>query len=506
MRGAMDLCGLIEGLEVQSVSGPRQGEVRGIAYHSGKVKPNFLFVAMRGAQLDGHAFISEAVRKGATAVIAEHAVSEVKGATYIQVQDSRKALAQVAEKFMGDPSSRLRVVGITGTNGKTTTTYLLESIFRHAGYRPGVIGTINYRFAGRQMPAPNTTPESLDLQTLLAEMVEAGVSHVAMEVSSHALDQDRVEGVNFSVAVFTNLTPEHLDYHGTMESYALSKARLFSRFLERSRGAGKRYAVLNQDDPLSAQLRTQTTAEVLTYGTGAGADITIEPARISEAGISGSLKTPQGRIEVRSPLLGRFNLYNLMAAAAAAVGVGTPLEAIQAGLAACGAVPGRMERVGATQDLTVLVDYAHTADALANVLSTLRELGASRLITVFGCGGDRDRTKRPRMGETAARMSDVVVVTSDNPRTERPETIVAEIEAGVRAAGMSPFSPANGQGYLVEVDRTAAIGRALHLAKSGDIVLVAGKGHEDYQIIGTQKIQFDDRVVITNVLASRSLS
>jgi UDP-N-acetylmuramoyl-L-alanyl-D-glutamate--2,6-diaminopimelate ligase len=506
MRGAMDLGGLIEGLAVQSVAGPRHGEVRGIAYHSGKVNPNFLFVAMRGAQFDGHEFIAEAVRRGATAVIAEHAVSEAAGATYIQVPDSRKALAQVAAKFMGDPSSRLRVVGITGTNGKTTTTYLLESIFRHAGYRPGVVGTINYRFAGREMPAPNTTPESLDLHTLLAEMAEEGVSHVAMEVSSHALDQDRVEGVNFSVAVFTNLTPEHLDYHGTMESYSLSKARLFSHFLEQSTGAGNKYAVLNQDDPLSAHLRTLTTAEVLTYGTGAGVDITIEAARISEEGISGSLRTPQGRIEIRSPLLGRFNLYNLMAAAAAALGVATPLEAIQAGLAACGAVPGRMERIQAAQDLTVLVDYAHTADALANVLSTLRELGARRLITVFGCGGDRDRTKRPHMGGTAARMSDVVVVTSDNPRTERPEAIVAEIEAGVRAAGMSPFSAASGQGYLVEVDRTAAIGLALHLAKDGDIVLVAGKGHEDYQIIGKQKIHFDDRVVIKNVLESRSLS
>lgn len=497
----MDLRELLEGVEVQSVSGPRQGQVCGIAYHSGKVEPGFLFAAVRGTQFDGHEFIAEAVRKGASAVIAEH-FPPAAGATLIQVADSRKALAQVAAKFTGDPSARLRVVGITGTNGKTTVTYLLESIFREAGCCPGVIGTINYRFGGRQVPAPNTTPESLDLHTLLAEMLDAGVSHVAMEVSSHALAQDRVEGVHFDVAVFTNLTPEHLDYHGTMEHYAQSKARLFSRFLEQSRAAGEKYAVLNQDDPLGVQLRTLTTAQRLTYGKGPGVEVTIEGARVSAEGVFGMLRTPQGRIEIRSPLLGGFNLYNLMAAAGAAVGVGIPLEAIRTGLAACAAVPGRMEQVGAG-NVRVLVDYAHTPDALTNVLSTVRELGAGRLITVFGCGGDRDRKKRPLMGETAARLSDVVLVTSDNPRTEQPEAIIAEIEAGIKAAGMPRYAQARGRGYLVEVDRTAAIGQALGLAKKGDLVLVAGKGHEDYQIIGKKKIEFDDRVVIKNLLASK---
>ena len=500
----MKLNELIEGLVMSQIFGSTSEEVFGIASHSNKVQPDFLFVAIRGLSSNGHDFVLQALQRGAGAIIAEKNPDDLKTeTTWITVPDSRIALAQVAAKFFGDPSLKVPVVGITGTNGKTTTSYLLESILRAAKYNPGVIGTINYRFGDIVKQSLNTTPESLEIQKLLAHMVQEKVSHVVMEVSSHALDQNRVEGVNFSVGIFTNLTPEHLDYHGTMEHYAQSKAKLFSHFLEKSKIESGKCAVLNQDDSQTPYLRTLITVPVILYGMGSGVDICIEEAQVSLEGINGILKTPRGNIEIRASLCGRFNLYNIMAAAGAAICLGIPLESIRAGIEAFSSVPGRMERAGEGRKYTILVDYAHTPDALEKVLLTLRELAPSRIITVFGCGGDRDRMKRPMMGMIAGRLSDLVIITSDNPRTEQPENIIAEIEEGVKKTGLEKIAFYDSdypKGYLTVLDRFEAIKAALQMAKQGDIVLVAGKGHEDYQIVGEQRIPFDDRKRIEEAL------
>ena len=500
---------LIEGLEVSHISGPLSGDVLGIAYHSKQVRPNYLFVAIRGFNHNGHYFIPEAISRGAKVIVAEDIPQNSNVETLIQVPDSRKALARISAKFFGNSSLQLKVIGITGTNGKTTTSYLLESIFRHAGYNPGVIGTINYRFGNQLMCSSNTTPESLEMQKLLAQMVEEKVSHVVIEVSSHALDQNRVEGIHFDVGVFTNLTSEHLDYHGTINNYIQSKAKLFSCFLEKSNVSGVKIAVLNQDDPRANYIQSLTTAQIIWYGMGKNADITIEDAKVSPEGIYGVLKTPRGDIPFRIPLLGRFNLYNIMAAGGAAFVLNTPLEGIRGGLDCFTSVPGRMEKVGKGIDFTVLVDYAHTPDALEQALSTLKEFAPNRIITVFGCGGDRDRSKRPIMGKVAALLSDVVVVTSDNPRTEKPEQIISEIEEGIKKSGVPKIPSLSSdrcKGYLTLANRGEAIQAALRVAQKGDIVLVAGKGHEGYQILGTQTVAFDDRTKIEEALQKRPFS
>jgi UDP-N-acetylmuramoyl-L-alanyl-D-glutamate--2,6-diaminopimelate ligase len=338
-------------------------------------------------------------------------------------------------------------------------------------------------------------------------MSEARVSHVIMEVSSHALDQDRVEGVGFDVGVFTNLTSEHLDFHGTIQRYALSKAKLFSRFLEESKGKGEKCAVLNQDDPQADYFRSLTTARIIRYGMGKDVDITVEEARVSPQGISGLMKTPQGNLNFTTSLLGRFNLYNVMAAAGAAMALDINLDSISSALQGGIYVPGRMEKVGEGINYTVLVDYAHTPDALEHVLSSIKEFKVNRIITVFGCGGDRDRTKRPMMGGVAARLSDIVIITSDNPRTERPEAIIAQVEQGVKEGGFPAMPPSSfgecgkeRKGYCIVSDRKEAIGLALRIAQTNDVVLVAGKGHEDYQIIGKQSIAFEDRKEIAEAI------
>jgi len=501
----MKLNELIKGLEIKHISGPLSINVLDIASHSKKVKPNFLFVAIRGTDHNGHDFISEAIHRGAKAVIAENIPPNSKEVTIIQVPDSRKALAQVSAKFFENPSLKLEVVGVTGTNGKTTTSYLLESILRCAGYNPGVIGTINYRFGNQIKKSFNTTPESLELQKILAQMLAEKVSHVVIEVSSHALDQNRVEGVHFKVGIFINLTSEHLDYHGSIEKYAQSKAKLFSIFLEKSGVSGDRFAVLNQDDPQTNYIIPLTTAQIIRYGMGKNVDITIEDLNVSLNGIKGLLKTPCGDIHFHTPLLGGFNLYNIMASVGAAICLNISSESIQTGLKNISTVPGRMEKVGKNIDFTILVDYAHTPDALKQVLFSLKELTSRRIITVFGCGGDRDRSKRPLMGEIAGLLSDLVIITSDNPRSERPEKIISEIEAGIKKTGLRKISsPDQQKGYLTIVDRLEAIQIALRMAQKGDIVLVAGKGHEDYQILGTKKITFDDRKKIEEILENKA--
>ncbi len=475
----MKLKELLKALKSYEIQGSEDTEIFDIQYDSRAVGKGSLFVAMKGEKADGNLFAPQAIEKGAVAVLTDKE-KPFEGAATVRVPNAREALARISAAFYGEPATKLKLVGITGTNGKTTTSFLVESILREAGLNPGVIGTINYRYAGKVLPAPNTTPESLDLQRLLRDMVDGGVKAVVMEVSSHALSQDRVAGLIFDAGVFTNLTQDHLDYHGTMEAYFEAKARLFTDFIDEGRAA-----VINMDDPKGEDLSKRAVGRVMGYGVkgiGIGRETNMYPKdiKLGVEGIEGTLVTPSGDIKVKSSLVGEFNLYNILAAVGAGVGLGLPVEAIEKGISDLKNVPGRLERVDAGQPFTILVDYAHTPDALERVLSTIRGLTDKKIITVFGCGGDRDKGKRPIMGKIAAEYSDVVIVTSDNPRTEDPLKIIEDIKAGITGVRVIP-------------DRREAIREAIREANEGDVVLLAGKGHEDYQIIGKEKIHFDDR-------------
>lgn len=483
----MKLKELLKALKSYEIQGSEDTEVFDIQYDSRAVGKGSLFVAIRGEKTDGNLFAMQAVEKGAVALVTDRSKesgvrSQEYAATIIYVPNAREALARISAAFYGEPATKLKLVGITGTNGKTTTSFLVESILREAGLNPGVIGTINYRYAGKVLSAPNTTPESLDLQRLLREMVDSGVKSVVMEVSSHALDQERVGGCIFDVGVFTNLTQDHLDYHLTMDKYFEAKARLFTDFIDEGR-----VAVINMDDPKGEELSKRAVGRVIGYGVkgkgrGRGRETNMYPKdiKLGVEGIEGTLATPSGDIRIKSSLVGEFNLYNILAAIGAGVGLALPVEAIEKGISDLKNVPGRLERVDAGQPFTILVDYAHTPDALERVLSTIRGLTDKRIIMVFGCGGDRDKGKRPIMGKIAAEYSDVVIVTSDNPRTEEPMRIIEDIKAGTTGVRVIP-------------DRREAIREAIREANEGDVVLLAGKGHEDYQIIGKEKIHFDDR-------------
>ncbi len=471
-------------------------EVLEITHDSRKVAPGSLFVAVRGFHSDGHQFISQALKGGAAAVIAERGrFAAVSGDAIVSVEDTRRALALLAAAFYNHPSKRLKLVGITGTNGKTTTTYLVKAIIEAAEKTAGLIGTIDYRVGGRVYPAPNTTPDALDLQRLLAEMAHLGASSCVMEVSSHALELGRTVGCDFAAAAFTNLTQDHLDFHETMEAYFQAKLRLFTGL------SSSAFAVVNADDARSAEIIRATRAEVITTGMTSGAGV--HPAGSIRHGINGlsfTAATPSGAVFVESPLVGRHNVYNILTAIGLGIALGLKTGAIESGIKNMKSVPGRMEKVQEGQPFDVIVDYAHTEDALIRLLEAVGEIAEGRIITVFGCGGDRDRTKRPKMGAAAAQGSDVVVVTSDNPRTEDPLAIIGEIEggmaAGMRISGQDEIPGAGGKTpYLVIPDRRRAIAGALSMAKPGDVVVLAGKGHEDYQIIGEQKMHFDDREV-----------
>ena len=466
-------------------------EVAGIAIDSRRVRPGDLFVALAGAHTDGRRHVAEAVARGARGVIAAGEV-EAAGATVVRADAPRRLLGRLAARVAGDPSARLKLVGVTGTNGKTTTTYLLEAIWHAAGFRPGVLGTIAYRFDGASRPAPLTTPEAPELQALLGEMRAAGTTHVAMEVSSHALAQERVAGCRFDAAVFTNLTRDHLDFHGDLEGYFAAKARLFLEFLPAG-GKPDPVAVVNVDDPAGARLAALLSTRCVRVGRAARADVRPLEIDTTLAGTRGVLALGRARVPFESPLVGAPHVENILGAAAAAWALGVAPEAVARGLAEVEPPPGRLEQI-AGPGFTVIVDYAHTPDALARALDVLRPLTSGRLVTVFGCGGDRDRGKRPLMGEAAARRSDLVVLTSDNPRTEDPLGILADVEQGVRAAGM--------RDHVVEPDRRAAISQAVALARPGDLVLIAGKGHEDYQIVGTDKRHLDDREEVRRALGS----
>lgn len=488
--------------DIRDQRGPVDRPVQGLACDSRRVQDGYVFFALPGQLADGHDYVDHAVERGAAAVVVERSVPVSPETACVRVPDTRRAMAHAAAAFFGRPSRRLVLVGVTGTNGKTTVTYLLDAIFSAAGGSCGVIGTISQRYGGWQRPAPLTTPESIDIEELLSDMAAAGVGFVAMEVSSHALDLHRVDGLDFDGAVFTNLSRDHLDYHRDMDAYFVSKSRLFTDCVPAS-AKERPFAVIHADDPRGpelARLAREAGLETLTCGQSPGCDI--HPVRFESGvdGLRGTLACGAERIEFESPLLGELNLENILAAAGAAWALGIGADAIAAGLSRLRRVPGRLERVPNGLGITLVVDYAHTPDALAKVLGALRPLTQGRLITVFGCGGDRDPGKRPVMGEAAASESDCVVLTSDNPRSEDPLAIIRGIEEGVRGSGMRRLEerPAAGPGtgYRVEPDRRAAIRLGLSMAAPGDLLLVAGKGHEDYQIVGGRRLPFDDREVL----------
>jgi UDP-N-acetylmuramoyl-L-alanyl-D-glutamate--2,6-diaminopimelate ligase len=481
----MTLKDVLRGIPVVAGGAMTEG-IAGIAFNSKAARPGFLFAALPGAARNGLDFVAEALANGAVAVLSAWPKPPSVDTAWVQVADAREALALAAANFYGRPSDRMKVVGVTGTKGKTTTTFILEEILRAAGAAPGLIGTIEYRRPGWSAAAPRTTPESSDLQALLRDFLDAGVSHCVMEVSSHALEQKRVWGVSYDVAVFTNLSGEHMDYHPTMEAYFEAKKKLF--FLDHKKSA----AVVNWDDPWGQKLVAELPMTTVTFG--------LEPAAIvralkyipSENGIDVQVTYPGGTMRVQSALVGRHNLYNLLAAVGAALALSVPPADIVKGIAALKGVPGRFERVPNRRGILVVVDYAHTDNALENLLMTAREFKPRRVIVVFGAGGDRDRDKRERMGRVAARLADWTVLTSDNPRSEDPAEIIAAIERG--------FTKEAVRAYEIEPDRRKAIVRALATANKGDIVLVAGKGHENYQIFRDRTVHFSDVEVVEETL------
>jgi len=480
-------------------------EITQLAYDSRAVEPGALFFALPGTKNDGTRFVDEAIRRGARAVVVPPGTPASSSITTIFSSTPRQLLGSCADRFYHQPSQHLTMVGVTGTSGKTTTTYLVEAIWHAMGWSPGVIGTINYRYQGRTLPAPFTTPEAVELQYLLSTMQAEAVSHVVMEVSSHALAQDRVQGCRWDGALFTNLGRDHLDFHANLEDYFAAKARLFLEALAVSEKS-QRFAAINADDPWGARLLGQSLpGRVLTYGLQPGVTVSARDVEKSFHGLRGRLRIASDEIPFSSALIGEPHLYNILAATTIAHALGVPPEVIVAGIARCSGVPGRLEAIAVGQPFGVLVDYAHKPDALEKTLRSVRQLTHGRLLTVFGCGGDRDRGKRPLMGEAAGRLSDVVVLTSDNPRTEDPWHILAEAEPGLIQSGMKKVDDPAAigdltQGYVVMVDRRSAIQAALAGARPGDVLVIAGKGHEDYQIIGTTKAHFDDREEVRNYL------
>jgi UDP-N-acetylmuramyl-tripeptide synthetase len=466
--------------------------VTGIHYDSRKIKPDNIFVAMRGHHTDGHNYISRAIKNGACAVVAE-TIPENVDANYIQVPDSREALACLARTFYDDPASKICLIGITGTNGKTTTAYLIENILKANSYSTGVISTIEYRYHDRVFPNPLTTPESLDLQRILFEMHANGITHVVMEVSSHALALSRVLGCAYDVVVFTNLTQDHLDFHQTIDAYFQCKQRLFyPPYISQKKFV---HAVINCHNDFGLTLKSGVQIPKISVGQSEDNDIYCQNPVITLSGISGSIITSKGTISLNSPLTGHHNLQNMLCATGVGIALNIPLVDISTGISQTHSVPGRLERLTEFTDRHVFVDYAHTPDALENVIQCIRQSSTNRLITVFGCGGDRDRGKRPLMGKVAASLSDLCIVTSDNPRSESPGAIIRDI-----CDGIPDLKSCN-----VEPDRKKAIEIAISESCPGDIVLIAGKGHETYQILKDRTIDFDDRVCARLYLLNKKM-
>lgn len=494
-------------LETNNVSA--DPDIGSIHYRSGDVRPGGLFVALKGVHVDGHRFVGEAVEKGAGAVVVADPCRVPDKTVTVRVPDTRKAMAVFSAAFYGRPSEKMTVIGITGTNGKTTVAFLVEQLLIAAELRVGVIGTINYRYLGKVYQNPLTTPESLDLQKILSDMHTAGVTHVVMEVSSHGVALDRIADCYFDIGVFTNLSQDHLDFHTDMAAYWACKKQFFTDHLCHGPKRDRAAAVVNAGDPKGGELiDALTSIPVISVGRSPSHGIHADHVHMDQAGISARVLSPLGELAITSRLVGRFNLDNILCA----IGVGAAMElapaVIEKAVASFETVPGRLERVPDPSGRHVFVDYAHTPDALANVLSTLKEIMPGRLICIFGCGGDRDRTKRPLMGSTAARWSDLAIVTSDNPRSEDPEAIIADILVGVRPVMEKKYRPADLEkgfstpGFAVEPDRAAAIQLGIRAARKGDTVLIAGKGHEPYQLLGKQVVPFDDRKKAAEALNS----
>ncbi len=481
-------------------------EITSIHYRSQTVRPGGLFVAMVGRSADGHQYVEDAVNRGAVAVISEKAVSTTTGVHTVIVEDTRKALGVISSRFYHHPSLKLCIIGVTGTNGKTTTAYIIESILKKAGFTVGVIGTIEYRYQTHVVESRMTTPESLDLQKILAEMAENGVTHVVMEVSSHAIEFNRIHNCWLDVGVFTNLSRDHLDFHDDMAAYWQCKKRLFTEILVSGPKGKTSAAVINCDDEKGKALYREIPLKKISVGFDETCDLRIETFKTDLNGISGEIITPTGNMAFHSALVGRYNVENILCASGAALVLNLALPVISAGIEDVSCVPGRLERVSKERSINVYVDYAHTPDALDNVLKELAALNISKMICVFGCGGNRDKEKRPQMGEIVAKWCDLAIITTDNPRNEEPMDIIGQIEAGVKRITTRHYEDidtAGGicwKGYVIEPDRKKAIGLGIRLAGPGDIVLIAGKGHETYQIIGNRTYPFDDRSVAAEML------
>lgn len=483
----MKLNQLLKDVEVVAVKGNKYLDISGIYYDSKQLKNGGLFFAIKGTSANGFEFIDEAIERGAVCVVSEDDFITFKNVCKVMVKDVRKATAAVANNFYQNPTSKMSIVGITGTNGKTTVLYLTEAILHESGRNCGTIGTISYKVGEHNIPAVNTTPSAIMLQMLFNEMQTAGISYCAMEVSSHSIHQRRIDGIRFDSAIFTNLSGEHLDYHKDMEEYFTVKKRLFDELAEDS------YAIINFDDDYGKRMTGGLKAKILKYGIRDDVNIKAEDIKYSVKGTSFKAKTPYGELNIRTELIGEYNIYNILAAASFALVKGVEAKDIEEAVKKFKGAPGRLQKIDRGQGFSVFVDYAHTDGALLNVLSALKRLKKKRIIAVFGCGGDRDKHKRPRMGKVCAELADFLIITSDNPRSEDPKSIIDDILKGL---------PSGFKDYKVSLDRRKAIELSLSMAEDDDIVLIAGKGHEKYQILKDTTIAFDDTKIVDEILES----
>lgn len=480
----MNLSELIADLNNAKVRGPIDIDITGIAYDSRQVEMGNIFVCICGFKTDGHEYIQDAVKKGAAAVLVQKDIPYHEGITFVKVDDTRKALAIISAAYFGYPSKKLKLIGVTGTNGKTTTTYMIKSILEQQGYKVGLIGTISNIIGDKKIESKRTTPESYDLQKMFYKMAGLHTDYCVMEVSSHSLALERVYGCFFNVGIFTNLTRDHLDFHKTFENYLNAKVKLFNQ---------SKIAAVNIDDNYSDDVIKKIKIPVASYSVNNKADVTACDIEITSTFSIFKINYKEESIKVNLPLPGRFNVYNALAAASACIYEGVPLSTIKKGLESIKGIPGRSEVIKSDKGFTVIIDYAHTPDGLLNILNTVKEYVKGHIITVFGCGGDRDKTKRPIMGEIAGRLSDFCMVTSDNPRSEDPDAIIDDILPGIKKATHD---------YKVIADRKEAIKEAIGLAKADDVVVIAGKGHETYQILKDKTIHFDEREIVRDILKS----
>jgi UDP-N-acetylmuramoyl-L-alanyl-D-glutamate--2,6-diaminopimelate ligase len=493
---------LLDGLDVRRIDGDVNVEITGLSYDSRQARPGHLYFSTAREATRNRANIDDALNRGARAVVVGgwDGGTARPAATLVVSERPRLLMGAAASRFFRAPSERVDLIGITGTSGKTTTSYILASIFEAAGLPAGIIGTVGIFTGGKKIYSGLTTPESLDFESALAQMEHEGVLHAAAEVSSIGLAEGRVDALSFRACMFTNLGRDHLDYHGSIEAYFAAKLRLFTEILPRSKRANT-VAIVRGDDPFGQRVLEAVNGSKISFGMDRLLDVHPEKFDADLAGVRATLSVLGRKIEIESPLIGEINLLNILGAAALSAALGVEMAAVADGVRRCPGAPGRLEVVPAKTGVTVLVDYAHKPDALEAVLKALRGLGAGKIICVFGCGGDRDRGKRPIMGELAGRLSDIPVLTSDNPRSEDPMAIIAEVEKGLLAAGRARTTDASSGGYIIEPDRRAAIGIALRIATAGDAVLIAGKGHEDYQLVAGHTLPFDDRVVVREIAA-----